>query len=87
MEEESTSSKDHHTSSPSPNDIVDDPDSEESNNSPDNEFNELNILEEDLLCIVCRYLYYCFRYLYFSNPQNAKFDGVLIVSLMFSSDK
>ena len=40
--------------SPSPVENNDDADSEESNNSPENELSELNILEEDLLCVVCR---------------------------------
>lgn len=50
---EESSNKDN---TPSPNQAVnlEDLDSEESNNSPDNEFNDLNILEEDLLCVVCR---------------------------------
>ncbi len=40
----------------SPTENIYDPESEESTNSPENELNELNILEEDLLCVVCRYL-------------------------------
>ncbi|XP_026285303.2 integrator complex subunit 12 [Frankliniella occidentalis] len=40
--------------SQSPTENIDDPESEESTNSPENELNELNILEEDLLCVVCR---------------------------------
>ncbi|XP_034253005.1 integrator complex subunit 12-like isoform X2 [Thrips palmi] len=50
---EESSSKD---TSPSPSQAenMEDLDSEESNNSPDDELNELNILEEDLLCVVCR---------------------------------
>lgn len=52
MVEESTT-KDNPVS-PIPVENIDDADSEESNNSPENELSELNILEEDLLCVVCR---------------------------------
>lgn len=40
--------------SPSQVETIEDHESEESANSPENELSELNILEEDLLCVVCR---------------------------------
>lgn len=52
MAEESSTSE-HQPPSPSL-EKTEDLESEDSNHSPDNELNELNILEDDLLCVVCR---------------------------------
>lgn len=51
---EESSAKDNSPSPSHAENVEDLLDSEESNNSPDDELNELNILEEDLLCVVCR---------------------------------